>query len=102
MLQIFLLDMEGGYRGHASGQTWHEDLQWAHRLDEGWNLAAVKQVSCENIPTIDSCACLHRGLHCISSKVSPTRCLFKVPMTGHAELYTATAGMMLHINSGVV
>lgn len=44
--QIFLLDMEGGFRGHASGQRWHEDLQWAHRLDEGWNLAAVKQVSC--------------------------------------------------------
>ena len=44
-VQIFLLDMEGGYRGHASGQRWHEDLQWAHRLDEGWNLTAVKQVS---------------------------------------------------------
>ena len=44
VLQIFLLDMEGGYRGHASGQKWHEDLQWAHRLDEGWNLGAVKQV----------------------------------------------------------
>ena len=48
MLQIFLLDMEGGHRGHASGQKWHEDLQWARRLDEGWNLAAVKQVSCPN------------------------------------------------------
>lgn len=50
VLQIFLLDMEGGYRGHASGQKWHEDLQWAHRLDEGWNLAAVKQVSCQKSP----------------------------------------------------
>ena len=45
VMQIFLLDMEGGYRGHASGQKWHEDLQWAKRLDEGWNLVAVKQVS---------------------------------------------------------
>lgn len=47
--KIFLLDMEGGYRGHASGQKWHEDLQWAKRLDEGWNLVAVKQVAEEAV-----------------------------------------------------
>ena len=44
-LQIFLLDMEGGSRAQASGQKWHEDLQWSRRLDEGWDLGAVKQVS---------------------------------------------------------
>ena len=72
IVQIFLLDMEGGYRGHASGQRWHEDLQWALRLDEGWNLTAVKQVSCPScqdtcIP--DPCTCPHKGTHCISSEV---------------------------------
>ena len=66
MVQIFLLDMEGGYRGHASGQKWHEDLQWAHRLDEGWNLAAVKQVSCyKHIhPGLH-----HQGIHCMRYEV---------------------------------
>ncbi len=44
VLQIFLLDMEGGCREQASGQKWHQDLQWSHRLDEGWDLSAVKQV----------------------------------------------------------
>lgn len=44
-LQIFLADMEAGDRHVASGQKWHEDLQWGKRLDQGWNLAAVKQVS---------------------------------------------------------
>lgn len=72
MLQIFLLDMEGGYRGHASGQKWHEDLQWAHRLDDGWNLAAVKQVSCQNISSPDPCPCLQGGLQCISSNTPPS------------------------------
>ena len=54
MMQIFLLDMEGGFRGHASGQKWHEDLQWAKRLDEGWNLVAVKQVSCQSVAAHNS------------------------------------------------
>ena len=44
-LQIFLMDMEEGDRHVASGQKWHEDLNWAKRLDQGWNLSAVKQVS---------------------------------------------------------
>lgn len=43
-LQIFLMDMEEGDRHVASGQKWHEDLNWAKRLDQGWNLSAVKQV----------------------------------------------------------
>ena len=45
VLQIFLLDMEGGSREQASGQKWHQDLQWSHRLEEGWDLSAVKQVN---------------------------------------------------------
>ena len=72
IVQIFLLDMEGGHRGHASGQRWHEDLQWAHRLDEGWNLTAVKQVSCPRCQDTyrpDLCTCLREGVHCISSEV---------------------------------
>ena len=43
-MQIFLLDMDGGSRAQASGQKWHEDLQWSRRLDEAWDLGAVKQV----------------------------------------------------------
>lgn len=68
MVQIFLLDMEGGSRGHASGQRWHEDLQWAHRLDEGWNLAAVKQVTrptchlCNSHNLLSSCNELQSSL----------------------------------------
>lgn len=38
------MDMEAGDRHIASGQKWHEDLNWAKRLDHGWNLSAVKQV----------------------------------------------------------
>lgn len=51
-LQIFLMDTEAGDRHVASGQKWHEDLQWAKRLDQGWNLSAVKQV-----PDPSSCLC---------------------------------------------
>ncbi len=51
-MQIFLLDMEGGFRGQASGQKWHEDLQWSHRLDQGWNLSAVKQVTSPSPATL--------------------------------------------------
>ncbi|DBB07742.1 TPA: hypothetical protein ACH3X3_009162 [Trebouxia sp. C0006] len=47
--KIFLLDMEGGCREQASGQKWHQDLQWSHRLDEGWDLSAVKQVAEEAV-----------------------------------------------------
>lgn len=39
-----MMDMEAGDRHIASGQKWHEDLNWAKRLDHHWNLSAVKQV----------------------------------------------------------
>lgn len=60
-LQIFLMDMEAGERHVASGQKWHEDLQWAKRLDQGWNLSAVKQVPDSfprPCPPYSACSCL--------------------------------------------
>ena len=65
-LQIFLMDMEAGDRHVASGQKWHEDLQWAKRLDQGWNLSAVKQV-----PDPTSCLCLCSPCPCFVFTSAP-------------------------------
>ena len=42
--QIFLLDNGAEGRGTASVDSWKEDLQWARRLDYGWDLRKVKLV----------------------------------------------------------
>ena len=42
-LQIFMLDVKEQDRSQADGQVWKEDAQWARILDEGWDLARVKQ-----------------------------------------------------------
>lgn len=43
-LQIFLLGHDGQGRGTAATECWKEDVQWARRLDQGWDLTKVKQV----------------------------------------------------------
>ena len=43
--QIFLLDHQADGRATASPQSWKEDMQWSRRLDFGWDLGKVKQVS---------------------------------------------------------
>lgn len=43
--KIFLLDRERGHRGSTSGSSWHEDMDWAHSLDEGWDLHIVRQAA---------------------------------------------------------
>jgi sucrose-6F-phosphate phosphohydrolase len=47
--KIFLLDRERGHRGTASGEGWHEDLDWSRSLDDGWDLEAVYQSASEVI-----------------------------------------------------
>ena len=59
-----MADMEAGDRHVASGQKWHEDLQWGKRLDQGWNLSAVKQVSLGHSHTgKDRCQQANAKLH---------------------------------------
>ena len=41
--QIFLLDTKEQDRALADGQVWKEDAQWARTLDQGWDLARVRQ-----------------------------------------------------------
>jgi hypothetical protein len=41
--QIFLLDTQEKGRWAAGGAAWKEDLQWARRLSEGWDLGRVRQ-----------------------------------------------------------
>lgn len=43
--KVWLLDEESAGRGRANGLKWKEDLNWAARLDEGWDLGAVKRVA---------------------------------------------------------
>ena len=47
--KIFLLDRERGHRGTASGEGWHEDLDWSRSLDEGWDLGKVHQAASDVI-----------------------------------------------------
>lgn len=47
--KIFLLDRERGHRGTASGEGWHEDLDWSRSLDDGWDLSKVHQAASEVI-----------------------------------------------------
>lgn len=42
--QIFLLDNQDEGRSTAAVDSWKEDMQWARRLDQGWDLGKVKQV----------------------------------------------------------
>lgn len=42
--QIFLLDNKDLGRSTAEINSWKEDMQWARRLDYGWDLNKVKQV----------------------------------------------------------
>lgn len=44
-LQIFLLGEQAEGRGSAQSSSWREDLQWAKRLDHGWDLIKVREVS---------------------------------------------------------
>ncbi|KAA6421813.1 MAG: hypothetical protein FRX49_08132 [Trebouxia sp. A1-2] len=80
--KIFLLDLEGGCRERASGQNWHQDLQWSHRLDEGWDLSAVKQVR-----IIVSGVGDYRYVDCVAIKAGKQealeyiRALFNIPLT---------------------
>ncbi|KAK9834998.1 hypothetical protein WJX81_003222 [Elliptochloris bilobata] len=43
--KIFLLDTQEKGRWAAGGSVWKEDLQWAQRLSEGWDLGRVRQVA---------------------------------------------------------
>ena len=43
--KIFLLDREKGHRGTASGDGWHEDMEWARSLDEGWDIKKVQDAA---------------------------------------------------------
>lgn len=43
--KIFLLDRERGHRGSTSGSSWHEDMDWAHSLDDGWDLQVVRKIA---------------------------------------------------------
>lgn len=47
--KIFLLDRERGHRGTASGEGWHEDLDWSRSLDDGWDLGIVYQAASDVI-----------------------------------------------------
>lgn len=47
--KIFLLDRERGHRGTASGEGWHEDLDWSRSLDEGWQLEKVHHAAAQVI-----------------------------------------------------
>jgi len=47
--KIYLLDREDGHRGSASGLGWHEDMDWAQSLDEGWDLEQVRNVGADVI-----------------------------------------------------
>lgn len=52
--KIYLLDRENGHRGTTSGLHWHEDLDWARSLDEGWNLDIVRQVAAELVESLST------------------------------------------------
>ena len=57
-LQIFMLDHQSEGRGGAPIDAWREDLQWASRLDYGWDLEKVKQVNPSLLPCKE-----HRSMH---------------------------------------
>ena len=44
--KIFMLDSgRAGGRSRAGGSAWVEDMQWARRLDQGWDLARVRMAA---------------------------------------------------------
>lgn len=104
-MQIFLLDSSTGSRGTAGGSSWKEDLHWAARLDEDWDLEKVKEVGEAVVQSNqDAAHWLDRGtehphriaLNVRLDKVPEVQDFIRASLGGHCEVWPPPPNTRTH------